>query len=263
MKSCSKARKHMLFQSCRLLVQLAGLAVTVFASFALIRTLGLPRWAFMGTVLVAGLFFCGWVCPFGSVQEWLRLAGKRLTGFTLRIPEKINRYLLFSRYLLVLLGSVMVLSALDSRRAFITTLAGNTAEIAAYAVLGGILLLSLFVDRPFCKYICGFGAISGLYSMLRFFGIRRDDHACVNCGRCSAACQMGVEVAKAHTVRDPHCINCGKCVAACPVPQALTVGFAPPSRKDLTALWRKYFPKSAAVTRRLQPTPSRRDKNAA
>lgn len=263
MKSCTQKRKHTLFHSCRLAAQIACFAITVFGSFALIKSLGLPNWAFIGTVILAGLFFCGWACPFGTTQEWLRALGKRVTGVTLNIPEKINRYLLLSRYLLPVLGTVLVLAALDARRTFIMSLAGSAAETAAYAVLGVILILSLFVDRPYCKYLCGFGAVFGLMSVLRFFGVKRDDHACVQCGKCSSACQMGVEVAKAHTVRDPNCINCGKCVSACPVPGALAVGFAPPSRKDLAALRRKYFAESASAAERDQSTPSRDDKDAA
>lgn len=131
---------------------------------------------------------------------------------------------------------------LDSRRAFFFTLAGKSVEVAAYTVLGIILFLALFVDRPFCKYLCGFGALYGLSSVFRVFTLKRAATACVGCGKCDASCPMGVEVSSCHSVRDPHCINCFACVAACPVKGALKAGFSLPGRNDTAALKNKYFP---------------------
>lgn len=239
------ATKHSLLGLARLAAQIAAFVVTILYSFHAVKSLGLPNWAFMGSILLLGVFFCGWACPFGTAQEWLRGVGKSMTGMTIRIPQKINRYLLFSRYLLFPLIAVAGIAALDTRRTFMTSLAGGTAGAAALAILGAILVLSLFMERPFCKYLCGFGAITGLVSMLRVFGVKRDSGKCADCRRCNDACGMDVDVAKAHTVRDPHCINCGKCLAACPVPGALKPGFALPCLADVKALRGKYAPDGA------------------
>lgn len=224
----------------RLLCQTIALALTVLGYFAFIRGFGMPKWMFAATVLLSGLFFCGWVCPFGTIQEWLRSFGKNVLGITWKIPTHINRYLLFSRYVFTALGLVAIVSSLDARKTLVMALSGRIAGAAAIAVLAGLLLLSLFVDRPYCKFLCGFGALFGLASMVRFFAVKRNAAACAGCGRCDASCMMGVEVSLANNVRDPNCINCGKCVAACPVPGALGIGFAPPCKADVAALAKKY-----------------------
>lgn len=239
--SMSRKKKYALIGYGRFLTQAAALVLAVAVSFALVRNMGLPRWAFAALVIVAGMFFCGWVCPFGTVQEWLRVAGKRFTGVTLRIPERVDRYLLLARYVLLVLGGVLALSALNARHTFVAVATGTAAEAAAYAILAGILALSLFVDRPFCKYLCGFGAVSGLTSVFRVFTVKRDGDRCVGCRQCDRSCMMGVEVSKAHNVRDPHCINCGKCAARCPVPGALEPGFALPCLADAKVLKTKYL----------------------
>lgn len=227
-------------QYSRLAAQVLGLVLTVIGYYyVVVRGFGVPKWLFVGSVIVAGLFFCGWFCPFGTVQEWLRHLGKKI-GLNLAVPTRVNRYLSFSRYLLIPLSSIAFFSFLDSRRIFISAITGDIAAAGALAILAAILLLSLAVDRPFCRYLCGFGAIHGLFSMARVLGLRRDAVKCVGCRKCDKACMMGVEVSLAHAVRDPHCINCGKCMGVCPVPGALTAGVTIPSRVDVTALHKKY-----------------------
>lgn len=225
----------------RLAVQAAALILTVLGYFLLVRNFGLPHWAFFLTVVAFGMFFCGWVCPFGTVQEWFRAVGRKLFGITYRLPVRAARYLAFSRYIVVVLGGAFAWSALEARRTFISATMGEVAETAAYAVLGVLLALSLFVDRPYCRFLCGFGAVAGLASMARLFGIKRDGGKCTGCGRCDTACMMGVEVSRAHNVRDPNCINCGKCLAACRVDGALRTGLTIPCKADAAALKDKYL----------------------
>lgn len=244
-------KKTELLSRGRLLCQILGFVAAALGYFAIVRSFGLPKWLFMLTILVVGLFFCGWACPFGSAQEWLRSLGKRLFGFTWKVPARIDRYLLFSRYIFAATLLTMTVSALDVRKTFISTLSGKADIVfgVALAILAAFLLLSLVVERPYCKYLCGFGAMAGALSMARFFGVKRAAEACTGCGKCDRACGMGVEVSLAHTVRDPNCINCGKCVAACPKPGTLTVGFAPPCRADVQALARKWKAPREAETR--------------
>lgn len=243
---------------CRFVVQMTALALTIAGMSALVRNMGLPKWAFISAVILTGMFFCGWMCPFGTIQEWLRRAGKRLTGRTLRVPERIDRYLRLSRYAILPLEAVVFFSAFDSRRAFAMAMAGHTVETAAYVILGVMLALSLFMDRPFCKYLCSFGAVYGLSSIFRLITIKRNGEKCINCGKCNRTCQMGVQVSKAHNVRDPHCIQCGKCLAACPVPGALQAGITLPCLDDARAASEKYFPKNTAHEKKNQES-----KNAA
>ena len=223
---------HNILGVLRLAAQITALALTVGFSFNTVKSMGLPLWVFFLSIALFGLFFCGWLCPFGAVQEWLRGIGKSMTGFSIRIPARIDRYLLLSRYALFPIIMLASLAVLETRRTFLISISGGSAGVIATVVLYLVLALSLFMDRPFCKYVCSFGAMAGLLSMVRLFTIKRDSESCLHCSRCTQACTMGVKVAETRVIRDPHCINCGKCLAACPVPKALKPGFALPSLAD-------------------------------
>ena len=224
----------------RFLVQILTLTVVVMGRNTLVRDLGLPRPLYIFSLVVGGMFFCGWACPFGTVQEWLRHVGKNVTGITIRIPPRIDKYLLFSRYVLLVFTGWFLLAMYDPRIAFSGFFAGKTGTTVAYAALGAVLLLSLVMDRPFCRYLCLNGALHGLMTMLRIFTIKRDGGTCVGCGKCDRACPMGVEVSIANTIRDPHCINCFSCVSSCSAKGSLAVGFALPSKEDVRCLKKKY-----------------------
>lgn len=78
------------------------------------------------------------------------------------------------------------------------------------------LVASLFIDRPFCNYFCGKGASLGVWSVLRPFGIARDENKCVHCHLCDKVCPMNIPVENTNFVRHPNCINCMQCVSKCP-----------------------------------------------
>lgn len=82
-----------------------------------------------------------------------------------------------------------------------------------------VLLLSLVVERPFCKYACPYGALQGVFNLFRIFRIKRNPDTCIDCSRCDRACPMNIRVSSSGVVRDHQCISCMKCTseAACPV----------------------------------------------
>lgn len=82
-------------------------------------------------------------------------------------------------------------------------------------VLIAVVVLSVLIFRPFCKWICPLGAFYGLMNKVSLLGIKVDQHKCVSCGKCAKACKMDVDIRKSpnHT----ECIRCGKCISACPV----------------------------------------------
>lgn len=245
MNECRTGNKYAKVQPVRLAVQIAVAAISLAIGFSLGPSLGIPKWAIAVMAVAAGMFFCGWICMFGTLQEWLRPVGRKL-GLTWRIPPKIDRYLTLLRYVAPFVILPLGWRAVNARQTFYRTATGGAATETALAILGALLLLSLAVDRPFCKYICGFGATMGLASILRPLTVKRDQTLCSNCGRCDKACIMGVEVSKANNVRDPHCIDCGRCLTACAKPGALGFGFALPGKADLVALKRKYFPEGGS-----------------
>ena len=177
--------------------------------------------------VVFGPVFCGWICPMGTVQEFVSKLGKKLFGrkFNRFIPYKFDRWLRYLRY--IVLAWVIYMTAVtgkiifadyDPYYALFNFWTGEVA-VSGYIILGLSLLLSLFVERPFCKYACPYGAVLGVSNLFRIFKIRREADTCINCGACDKACPMNIEVATAGKVRNHQCISCLKCTSeqACPV----------------------------------------------
>ena len=183
-----------------------------------------------------GRFVCGWLCPFGLVQDLLYKIPfvKKLR----KLPG--DRWLRFLKYV-ILVGFVIVLplTVLDivgqgqpwfckyicpsgTLFAGIPLVASNPALQSALgwlfnwkvAILVVLLLLSVVVYRPFCRYLCPLGAIYGLFNPVALYRFRIDAEKCTRCGVCQKACPMDIPV---HTApNSPECIRCGKCKAACP-----------------------------------------------
>ena len=199
---------------------------------------------FFGAVL--GRAVCGFLCPFGWLQELLN-----------RIPfYKKNRFradraLRYLKYLVLLL--LVVLPLFVKLTPFFCkylcpsgTLAGLLLSLHDAAlrsrwgaifswksvVLAAVLISSLIVYRPFCKYLCPLGAIYGFFNKFALFRMELDTAGCVGCKRCAAVCRMGVDPSE--TPNSAECIRCGDCVNACPA-GVLSLGFrraAAPQKTD-------------------------------
>ena len=190
---------------------------------------------FVGAML--GRFVCGWLCPFGLVQDLLHkipVGRKRKT-----LPG--DRWLKYLKYVIlagfVVLLPMVVLDMVGQGQPWFCkyicpsgTLFGGIPLLAAneplrqvagwlftwkFALLGLLLVLSVFVYRPFCRYLCPLGAIYGLFNPIAFHRLKVDREKCVDCGMCQKACPEDIPVQK--TPNSPECIRCGKCRAVCPV----------------------------------------------
>lgn len=208
-----KPGKSSWVQALRFAVQL-GFMVALVAGISVTKEVSV--WL-LPTILLVGVFFCGWVCPFGAAQEWLGKLGKWMHLPQLRMPQGVQRYLQLSRYILFFLLFTYGISILllQGPRNFAMLMGGSVYSIASGIIIT-FLVLSLFTARPFCNYFCTGGAKQGLWSVLRIFGIRRDTARCGGCGVCSKACPMNIEVHKTEFVRHPNCIGCLSCISSCP-----------------------------------------------
>ncbi len=187
--------------------------------------------------LLAVLFgpvFCGWVCPFGTFQEWVGKLGKKLfkKRYNRFVPAKLDAILRYARYLV--LAWVMYMTAATGKLIF--------ADIDPYFALfnlwsselavGGLVLLgltaagSLFVERPWCKYACPYGAVLGITNLFRVFKIRRVESTCLHCSICSNTCPMNIKVMEKDVVYDHQCISCLECTSEASCPAAATVEFS-------------------------------------
>lgn len=187
----------------------------------------------LGVTVLWGRFFCGYLCSFGALQELLAFAGKKLQLGRGKMPEKADKVLKYVKYG-VLLGIILLLWALqlpaDSTLSpwgvFGALLSGNLTVMGeaiptvGFGLLVAILIVSLFVERAFCRYLCPLGALFTPLSAGRLFRIRRLESACTGCQNCTRDCAMGVTVHENVFVRSGECIDCMRCLATCH-PQAL------------------------------------------
>ena len=93
---------------------------------------------------------------------------------------------------------------------------GEDIEIWAYVISGAIVLVSLFVAIPFCRWFCPLAAVLNPFSRVGLTRVHRDTQACVNCGLCAKACPMAIPVDRVAQVTHARCISCLDCVEACP-----------------------------------------------
>lgn len=183
--------------------------------------------------LAFGRMICGWLCPFGLVQE---LAYKVKTPKLKKSP--VTRLLSYLKYA-ILVFFVLIVPILYALRhtplpAFCKyicpagTLEGgigllsNAVNESYFSILGplftwkftlmvSILVGSIFVFRLFCRFICPLGALYGLFNKLSFFGVKVDKPKCTHCGLCVNHCKLDIR-----HVGDQECISCGECLAVCP-----------------------------------------------
>jgi hypothetical protein len=184
-------------------------------------------WIGFGLAVLFGPVFCGWVCPMGSIQEWFGKLGKKIFGkrYNRFIPYKYDKYLRYLRYLVLALvvymtaaSATLLFANVDPYYALFHLWSGEVA-ISGIVILVLVLVLSLFVERPFCKYACPYGALIGVFNLFRIFKIQRNASSCIDCKACDQSCPMNIPVSETLVVRNHQCISCMKCSSeqGCPV----------------------------------------------
>lgn len=205
---------------------------------------------FFGALL--GRAVCGFLCPFGLVQDLLHklpfprrklgpFPGDRLLRklkyavllvLVIGLPALVLDYVpAFCKYLCPAgtLGGGIPLVLLHGERLHLSVGGLFFWKLAAALV---ILLLSIVIFRPFCKYLCPLGALYGLTNPIALYRMHADAGRCTGCGACARACPMQVDPSK--TPNSPECIRCGVCTRCCPA-QALHLGIrsGAPGRKEM------------------------------
>ena len=196
---------------------------------------------------VAGRAVCGFLCPFGFLQDILFMI-----PFYKKNRFKIDRILRYLKYVVLLLLVIILPMTFELTPFFCKyvcpqgTIAGiflAAADQAVRSQLGPLfnwkfILLMIFIvtgliiRRPFCKYICPLGAIYGFFNRTAIYRMTHDNDRCINCGKCAGICQMNVDPSKSPNSME--CIRCGECVDECPA-KALYLGIkghkSPPDSK--------------------------------
>lgn len=183
-----------------------------------------------------GRFVCGFLCPFGLIQDLLYkipffkkiglLPGDRflkylpyfvLVTFVILAPLFLVDFTgmgvdAFCKYICPsgTLGAAWPLVLVNKG------IRGAVGFLFAWKsfILIVIIFLSILVYRPFCRYLCPLGAIYGLMNPIAILRFEIDDKKCIKCGKCQEACDWNIATYK--TANSPECVRCGKCKSACP-----------------------------------------------
>jgi polyferredoxin len=154
--------------------------------------------------LVVGRVFCGYVCPPGALQELAYLAPIKKVKVPSSITVKVRLVVFIAMVLLAVMFSFNLTKVLGLPDLFQLVVGPG---LVIFLV---IIVASTVVYRPFCRFVCPFGALSSLLSWKSLFGIRRNSN-CVNCGRCEKVCPPQVLEERAGS----ECYLCGRCLATC------------------------------------------------
>lgn len=198
--------------------------------------LGASNFFILGAILLLTLgfrrAFCGYICPVGAVGEGMRCLAGKLGIKRIQPPAAVDRVLSLSKYVILagVLWGTFAATELIFRHVdpyFAIVGAGTNEEVVwtAFLTLGVLAVASLFIAMPFCRWFCPLGAVLNAVSHVGLTRVHRDAETCINCGRCTRACPMGIDVAKSTNKDGASCIACGECLQVCPVSRTLTWRF--------------------------------------
>ncbi len=173
--------------------------------------------------------FCSWVCPFGTVSEWLSRAGRKVVGRSFHLPDRPDRLAMNLRYV-VLVGALALtwtvwkgdlgFRAYDPFYILFTWGGHGTAAFSFY-ILFAILAAAVLVPFFWCRYLCPLGAVMDPLSRYGGLRIRRNPEACTDCRECDRVCPHQIPISQEIEVTARNCTNCLECVVECPEKGAL------------------------------------------
>lgn len=184
--------------------------------------------------VMVGRLVCGFLCPFGFIQEILhKIPCKKFSTKKLK-PLRYIKYLILVVAVIIL--PVLVVNELGMGNPYFCkyicpagVLEGaiplSLVDTSIRASLGSLfnlkltiliitVILSIIFFRPFCKWICPLGAFYALFNKISLFKINFDNKKCISCKKCVKACKMDVDVRKDQNHTE--CIRCGMCITSCP-----------------------------------------------
>lgn len=189
----------------------------------------------VGLSLIMRRAFCSWICPVGTISEWLWKLGFSKLKRNFVPPRRLDQGLRGVKYLLLAFFAGTAISwSLASLELFLWS--GYHAisdvkllqffrspSITTLAVIGLLLAASIPLRNPFCRFLCPYGALLGLVALASPLAVQRDTGKCVSCGVCSQVCPSRIDVMHASRVNNPECLGCWRCISHCRVHTALSM----------------------------------------
>jgi polyferredoxin len=193
--------------------------------------------------------FCSWICPVGTISEWLWQGGEAILGRTFSLPRWADVPLRSLKYVLFgLFAYVVITMPVPEIRAFLMSPYGLVADVkmlnffrfmgqTAAVVILLLVVLSVFVKNFWCRYLCPYGAMTGLVALISPTRIRRDPMTCIDCAKCAVACPSDLPVDRLLSVRSAECNACLSCVSVCPAVGALDLKTGLARRHAIVTPW--------------------------
>ncbi|MFA9379003.1 MAG: FMN-binding protein [Lachnotalea sp.] len=181
----------------------------------------------------SGRFFCGWMCAFGSMGDFIYGIRSKLYKKNTNIPKVLDYILKLMKYI-ILFGLIVSVWGLQ-----ITTIPSGVSPwdlfgmllslgnwpslseliqgwLVSLILLVGIITGSFIIERFFCRYFCPLGAYFAIISTIRPLTIVKKRGKCGACSLCTKKCSMGINLKKVDKIHNGECINCMSCISVCP-----------------------------------------------
>ena len=206
--------------------------------------------AFLAMSVLMKKAFCSWLCPIGTLSEHLWKLGRKIFKKSVSVPRWLDIPLRSLKYLLLgFFGFFIAVMPAEQIAGFMQSPYAMVADVkmlnffrymgeTAALVLLALVVLSVVIENFWCRYLCPYGALMGLASLLSPVKIRRDTEACIDCGKCSKACPSQLPVDRLVQIRSVECTACMECVAVCPAEHALQFAMAPAKDADVAKRWK-------------------------
>jgi polyferredoxin len=177
--------------------------------------------------------FCSWLCPVGTLSEFLWLFGQRLFKRSFQPPHWLDiplrglKYFLLAFFVLAILrmdppNLELFLQSPYNKMADVKMYLffANIGSFALWTILG-LMFLSMLIKNFWCRFLCPYGALLGVASLFSPAKITRNASTCIDCVLCTKACPAAINVHSAGRVSSDECTGCYRCVEACPVKNTL------------------------------------------
>ncbi|HEX3031580.1 MAG TPA: 4Fe-4S binding protein [Bacillota bacterium] len=192
---------------------------------------------FLAVLLTAWVFrraMCSWLCPLGTLSEYLSKLGRRVMGKNLRMPKWLDIILLVVKYALFgYVFNMFFTMPAEQAVSFLQIPYYTISDIKMFEFflnigtkglmfIGLMMVLSFLFKSFWCRYLCPYGALLGILGIFSPIVLKKNSETCINCSKCNLACPNGVDVqGKKSVVMSTECSGCTNCVTSCPKPETL------------------------------------------